>query len=59
LGQVGASCEAYEWRGRDVVDSDGDKIGKLEEVYLDTDSGRPEWAAVNTGLFGMKQSFVR
>ena len=50
--------EAYEWRGRDVVDSDGDKIGKLEEVYLDTDSGRPEWAAVNTGLFGMRQSFV-
>ena len=50
--------EAYEWRGRDVVDDDGDKIGKLEEVYLDTDSGRPEWATVNTGLFGMKQSFV-
>ena len=50
--------EAYEWRGRDVVDSNGDRIGSLEEVYLDTDSGRPEWATVNTGLFGMKQSFV-
>jgi uncharacterized protein (TIGR02271 family) len=50
--------EAYEWRGRDVVDSDGDKIGSLEEVYLDTGSDRPEWATVNTGLFGMKQSFV-
>jgi uncharacterized protein (TIGR02271 family) len=50
--------EAYEWRGRDVIDSDGEKIGTLEEVYLDTGSGRPEWAAVKTGLFGMKQSFV-
>ncbi|HYI80870.1 MAG TPA: PRC and DUF2382 domain-containing protein [Thermoleophilaceae bacterium] len=50
--------EAYEWRGREVVDKEGEKIGSLEEVYLDTDSGRPEWAAVNTGLFGMKQSFV-
>jgi uncharacterized protein (TIGR02271 family) len=50
--------EAYEWRGRDVVDSDGDKIGTLEEVYLDGDSGRPEWATVSTGLFGRKQSFV-
>jgi len=50
--------EAYDWRGRDVVDKDGDKIGSLEEVYLDTDNGRPEWATVNTGLFGMKQSFV-
>jgi uncharacterized protein (TIGR02271 family) len=50
--------DAYEWRGRDIVDNDGNKIGKLEEVYLDTDSGRPEWATVNTGLFGTKQSFV-
>jgi uncharacterized protein (TIGR02271 family) len=50
--------DAYEWRGRDVVDNDGSKIGKLEEVYLDTDSGRPEWATVNTGLLGTKQSFV-
>jgi uncharacterized protein (TIGR02271 family) len=50
--------DAYEWRGREIVDQDGEKIGSLEEVYLDTDTGRPEWAAVNTGLFGMKQSFV-
>ncbi|HEX2071727.1 MAG TPA: PRC and DUF2382 domain-containing protein [Thermoleophilaceae bacterium] len=50
--------EAYEWRGRDVVDSSGDKIGSLEEVYLDTESGHPEWATVNTGMFGRKQSFV-
>jgi uncharacterized protein (TIGR02271 family) len=50
--------EAYEWRGREVVDSAGEKIGSLEEVYLDTTSGRPEWAAVKTGLFGMQLSFV-
>jgi uncharacterized protein (TIGR02271 family) len=50
--------EAYEWRGRDMVDRDGEKIGQLEEIYLDALSGRPEWATVNTGLFGTKQSFV-
>jgi uncharacterized protein (TIGR02271 family) len=50
--------EAYDWRGRDVVDNDGHKIGSLEEVYLDTDSGRPEWATVKTGMLGTKQSFV-
>ena len=49
---------AYEWRGREVVSSDGDKIGTLEEVYLDTQAGEPEWAAVTTGLFGTKQTFV-
>jgi uncharacterized protein (TIGR02271 family) len=50
--------EAYEWRGREVVDIDGDKIGTLEEVYLDQQTGEPEWATVTTGFFGMKQSFV-
>src|SRR5215218_4268371 len=47
-----------EWRGREVVDRDGDKIGKLEEIYLDQQTGEPEWALVNTGLFGTKSSFV-
>jgi uncharacterized protein (TIGR02271 family) len=50
--------ETYEWRGRNVVTSDGDKIGKLEEIYLDTDSGEPEWATVATGLLGAQQTFV-
>ena len=50
--------DVTEWRGRTVVDRDGDKVGKLEEVYLDEQTGRPEWALVNTGLFGSKSSFV-
>jgi uncharacterized protein (TIGR02271 family) len=50
--------ETYEWRGREVVTPDGDKVGKLEEIYLDSDSGAPEWATVTTGLFGTRQSFV-
>jgi uncharacterized protein (TIGR02271 family) len=55
---VPQTTETYEWRGRSVATSDGDKIGKLEEIYLDTDTGRPEWATVTTGLFGTQQSFV-
>ncbi len=47
-----------EWRGRDVMDRDGDKIGKLEEIYLDDETGKPEWALVKTGLFGGRGSFV-
>ena len=50
--------EAYDWRGRDVVDSDGDKVGKLDEIYLDQETGQPEWALVNTGMFGSKSTFV-
>jgi len=50
--------DVREFRGRAVVDRDGDKIGKLDEIYLDRETGEPEWALVNTGLFGMKSSFV-
>jgi stress response protein YsnF len=48
---------ALDWRGRKVVDRDGDKIGTFDELYLDEDD-RPAWGAVTTGLFGMRQTFV-
>jgi uncharacterized protein (TIGR02271 family) len=50
--------QAIAWRGKTAVDSDGDKIGTIEEVYLDADTEQPEWLAVKTGLFGSKISFV-
>src|SRR4051812_5849717 len=45
-------------RGQDLYDQSGEKIGKIEEIYLDADTGAPEWALVNTGLFGTKSTFV-
>jgi uncharacterized protein (TIGR02271 family) len=45
-------------RGQDLMSQDGDKLGTIEEIYLDTDTNQPEWALVTTGLFGTKQSFV-
>jgi uncharacterized protein (TIGR02271 family) len=47
-----------EYRGQDLVDRDGDKIGSIEEIYLDTETNEPEWALVNTGMFGTKRTFV-
>jgi uncharacterized protein (TIGR02271 family) len=47
-----------EWRGSNAVDSDGEKIGTIEEIYMDAETGRPEWLAVKTGMFGSKLSFV-
>jgi uncharacterized protein (TIGR02271 family) len=44
--------------GQTAYGSDGDKIGTVGQVYLDDQSGRPEWVTVTTGLFGTKQSFV-
>jgi uncharacterized protein (TIGR02271 family) len=50
--------DVENWRGRTLVDADGDKIGSIDDVYLDRQSGEPEWLAVKTGLLGRKVSFV-
>ena len=46
------------WQGRTLLDRDGDRIGTIDAIYLDDQTGQPEWALVNTGLFGTKSSFV-
>jgi uncharacterized protein (TIGR02271 family) len=46
------------WRGKTMVDRDGDRIGTIEDIYADDQTGQPEWALVNTGLFGTKSTFV-
>lgn len=44
--------------GKTVVDTTGEKVGDVGQVYLDDQSGRPEWVTVRTGLFGLKETFV-
>ncbi|MBV9817834.1 MAG: DUF2382 domain-containing protein [Solirubrobacterales bacterium] len=50
--------DAYQWHGRTMFDSAGEKIGKIDEIYEDPETGKAEWATVNTGLFGTKSNFV-
>jgi PRC-barrel domain len=46
------------WEGRTMVDRDGTPVGSIRAIYLDDRTGKPEWALVNTGLFGTRVSFV-
>jgi uncharacterized protein (TIGR02271 family) len=46
------------WQGATMVDRDGDRIGDIDAIYVDDQTGEPEWALVNTGLFGSRSSFV-
>ena len=39
----------YDWEGQAVLDRAGEKIGKIEEIFLVEDTGRPEWALVKVG----------
>ena len=38
-----------DWRGQDVVDAVGEKLGKLEEIYFDGETDEPVFAAVKSG----------
>ena len=44
--------------GATAYDRDGDKLGKIGAVYYDDQTNEPTWVTVNTGLFGMNESFV-
>jgi uncharacterized protein (TIGR02271 family) len=47
-----------ELRGATAYDSDGDKLGPIGQLYFDDNTDQPKWITVNTGLFGMNESFV-
>jgi uncharacterized protein (TIGR02271 family) len=44
--------------GKNAVDTDGDKIGRIGQIYLDDSTGEPQWVTVSTGMFGTKESFA-
>ena len=41
-----------DWREHNVIDPDGDKIGDLEAVYVDTATDQPAFASVKVGMVG-------
>jgi uncharacterized protein (TIGR02271 family) len=45
-------------RDMELHTTGGDKLGKIDAIYEDTQSRRPEWALVKTGLLGTKSTFV-
>jgi PRC-barrel domain len=55
LGRRAGMFEAEnirDWRGHDVVDADGHKIGELEAVYVDTATDLPSFGTVRIGMIG-------
>jgi len=50
--------ETPDYIHRAAVDPEGNKIGKISQVYNDDQTGQPLWVLVETGLFGTRQSFA-
>jgi uncharacterized protein YrrD len=53
-----ASWSLAEWHGRMLLDRDGEKIGKLQDVYVDVETDEPQFATVKEGFIGRHLTFV-
>ena len=49
---------AAELIGAIVRGADGEKLGRIGHIFVDSRSGQPEWVTVHTGLFGRRESFL-
>jgi len=50
--------QAADLMGATAYSQGGDKIGKIGQIFLDDETGTPEWVTVSTGLFGGKENFI-
>ena len=55
---VAVHHDLAEWRGLPLHDENGERIGKLEEVYFDIETDEPQFGTVKEGLFGRHLTFV-
>jgi sporulation protein YlmC with PRC-barrel domain len=53
-----ARWSVAEWHGKPIVDCNGEKIGKLQDVYVDVETDEPQFATVKEGLLGRHLTFV-
>jgi uncharacterized protein YrrD len=56
--QEGAVWSVAEWHGKMLLDRDGEKLGKLQDVYVDVETDEPQFATVKEGFFGRHLTFV-
>jgi len=45
-------------QGTTVYSSEGEKIGAVDEVFVDEQTGQPEWIGLGTGFLGKKRAIV-
>jgi hypothetical protein len=50
--------QVEQWVGQEVVDRDGERVGKLDEVFYSSISGEAVFGSVKSGLLGRHASLV-
>ena len=56
--QPSAMWTASDWIGRTVIDRDGEKLGKLQDVYVDVETDQPQFGTVKEGFLHRHLTFV-
>jgi uncharacterized protein YrrD len=57
-GQNDLAFNVSDWQGKVLLDVNGEKIGKLEDVYVDVETDVPQFATVKEGFIGRHLTFV-
>ena len=47
-----------DWHGKVLLDRHGEKIGKLQDVYVDVETDEPQFGTIKEGLIGRHLTFV-
>jgi sporulation protein YlmC with PRC-barrel domain len=53
-----AKWSAADWHCKMLVDRDGEKIGKLQDVYVDAETDEPQFGTVKEGFIDRHLIFV-
>ncbi len=56
--QQPATWSVAEWHGKMLIDRNGEKIGKLQDVYGDVETDEPKFGTVKEGFIGRHLTFV-
>jgi hypothetical protein len=56
--QQDAEWNVADWHGKQLVDFNGERIGKLEDVYVDVETDQPQFATTKEGFIGRHLTFV-
>jgi len=49
---------ASEWLGMPIIDRDGERLGKLRDIYVDVETDVPQFGTVKEGVFTHHLTFV-
>ena len=56
--QSASEWNVADWQGKTLVDRKGEKIGKLQDVYVDVETDEPQFGTVKEGFIGRHLTFV-